>query len=53
MKSRISGKDATYLVMAAMRRRDFIGIVGAAATSGLFPAPAPAEQVRKLREREE
>ena len=31
-----------------MRRRDFIGIIGAAVTTGLFPAPAPAEQVRKI-----
>ena len=32
----------------AMRRRDFISIIGAAATTGLFAAPALAEQVRKI-----
>jgi putative tryptophan/tyrosine transport system substrate-binding protein len=31
-----------------MRRRDFISIIGAAATTGLFAAPALAEQVRKI-----
>jgi putative tryptophan/tyrosine transport system substrate-binding protein len=31
-----------------MRRRDFIGVIGAAATTGLFAAPATAEQVRKI-----
>jgi putative tryptophan/tyrosine transport system substrate-binding protein len=31
-----------------MRRRDFIGIVAATATTGLFAARAPAEQVRRI-----
>ena len=31
-----------------MRRRDFISIIGAAATTGMFAAPALAEQVRKI-----
>jgi putative ABC transport system substrate-binding protein len=33
---------------SAMRRRDFIGIVTAAATTGLFAAQANAEQVRRI-----
>jgi putative ABC transport system substrate-binding protein len=31
-----------------MRRRDFISIIGGAATTGLFAAPALAEQVQKI-----